>query len=162
MSSTSVTEQRFRLALDTNILVYGEGVERAAKDVVKCAAAARMITALEDDLIVVARQTLAEFYRVLVRKDGQTPAEAAIRVRRWARRSHIVDTDAAVFEAALDLAIDHGVPIFDAVILAAAVEARCDLLLSEDFHDGFAWRGVVVTNPFGPAPDPRLARLLAA
>jgi len=34
-------------------------------------------------------------------------------------------------------------------------------LLSEDFHDGFAWRGVVVTNPFGPAPDRRVARLLA-
>jgi len=34
-------------------------------------------------------------------------------------------------------------------------------LLSEDFHDGFAWRGVVVTNPFRPAPDRRLARLLA-
>jgi predicted nucleic acid-binding protein len=46
------------------------------------------------------------------------------------------------------------------LILAAAVEARCDLLLTEDLQDGFAWRGVVVSNPFGPAPDRRLARLM--
>jgi len=83
-------------------------------------------------------------------------------MRPWARDAELIDTNATVFDAALDLASDHGVPIFDAVILAAAVEARCDLLLSEDFHDGFAWRGVVVTNPFGETPDPRLARLLAA
>lgn len=38
--------------------------------------------------------------------------------------------------------------------------ARCDLLLSEDLQDGFAWRGVTVTNPFGSAPDPRIVNLL--
>jgi predicted nucleic acid-binding protein len=50
----------------------------------------------------------------------------------------------------------------DAIILAAAVEARCDLLLSEDLQDGFAWRGVVVTNPFRAAPDGRIVELLAS
>jgi predicted nucleic acid-binding protein len=73
----------------------------------------------------------------------------------------LIDTDAAVFKAALDLAGDHGLQIYDSLILAAAVEARCDLLLTEDLQDGFAWRGVVVTNPFGPSPDSRLTRLLA-
>jgi predicted nucleic acid-binding protein len=111
--------------------------------------------------MVLPRQALAELHSVLVRKAGCSPLEASGRLRAWTDRAAIVDTDAAVFDAALDLASDHGVPIFDAVILAAAVEARCDLLLSEDFRDGFAWRGVVVTNPFGEAPDRRLARLLA-
>jgi predicted nucleic acid-binding protein len=104
---------------------------------------------------------LAELHSVLVRKVGCSPLEASNRLLSWTDRAIIVDTNAEVFNAALDLASEHGVPIFDAVVMAAAVEARCDLLLSEDFHDGFAWRGVVVTNPFRPAPDRRLARLLA-
>ncbi|MGH7022636.1 MAG: PIN domain-containing protein [Caulobacteraceae bacterium] len=157
-----MAEQSLRLAFDTNILVYGEGVVRAASDSAKCAVAARLIIGLEDAPIIIARQALAEFHAVLVRKDGQAPADAAASVHRWVRRSRVVDTDATVFEAALELASDHGIPIFDAVILAAAVEARCDLLLSEDFHDGFAWRGVVVSNPFGPAPDARVTRFLAS
>ena len=113
-----------------------------------------------DYSMVLARQTLAELHRVLVRKVRLTPAEASARVRLWARNAELVDTNAATFEAALELAGDHNLQIFDALILAAAVEARCDLLLSEDLQDGFAWRGVVVTNPFGDAPERRVAELL--
>jgi len=35
----------------------------------------------------------------------------------------------------------------DAIILAAAADSGCRLLLSEDLQDGFSWRGVTVTNP---------------
>lgn len=95
-----------------------------------------------------------------MRKAGVEPATARERVHLWAASSELVDTDEAVFETALALAADHGLQIFDAVILAAAGAARCDILLSEDLQDGFAWRGVVVSNPFGPTPDRRLGRLL--
>ena len=150
-----------RLALDTNVLVYAEDLNLAPSDVHKHRLAVRLMGRMADESIVLARQTLAELHRVLVRKARLTPSEASMRVSLWALKADLVDTNEAVFEAALILASDHSVPIFDAIILAAAVEARCDLLLSEDFHDGFAWRGVVVTNPFGPAPDRRVARLLA-
>jgi len=151
-----------RFALDTNVLVYAEGVNLAPGEIRKQELALRFVARAPDASIVIARQCLAEFHWVLVRRARLTPKAAASRMRPWARDAELIDTNATVFDAALDLASDHGVPIFDAVILAAAVEARCDLLLSEDFHDGFAWRGVVVTNPFGETPDPRLARLLAA
>ena len=36
-------------------------------------------------------------------------------------------------------------------MLAAAEAAGAHLLLSEDLHDGFVWRGVTVSNPFAPA-----------
>ncbi|HUZ13771.1 MAG TPA: hypothetical protein VMU93_13105 [Caulobacteraceae bacterium] len=42
------------------------------------------------------------------------------------------------------------------------MQARCGFLLSEDLHDGFAWRGAVVANPFGDTPDPRLRHLLSS
>jgi predicted nucleic acid-binding protein len=150
-----------RLALDTNVLVYAEGLNLAPSDAHKHRLAVRLMGRMADETTVLARQSLAELHRVLVRKARLTSSEASIRVSLWALKADLVDTNAAVFNAALALATDHGLPIFDALILAAAVEARCDLLLSEDFHDGFAWRGIVVTNPFGPTPDRRLARLLA-
>jgi predicted nucleic acid-binding protein len=62
---------------------------------------------------------------------------------------------------ATDLATDHGLTIWDSVVLAAAAEAGCRLLLSEDLQDGFTWRGVTVTNPFAPTLHPILAGLLA-
>jgi len=151
---------RLRLALDTNILVYAERLRLSSADAGKEAVARRMLGAAIDDDIILPRQALAEFQRVLVRKAGLDPARAADRVRLWADRAELVDTNGPVFDAALGLAADHGLQIFDAIILAAAVEARCDLLLSEDLQDGFAWRGVVVSDPFGAGPDGRLGRLL--
>ena len=63
---------------------------------------------------------------------------------------------------ATDLASDHGLMIWDSVVLAASAEAECRLLLSEDLQERFTWRGVTVTNPFAPTLHPLLAALLAA
>lgn len=63
-------------------------------------------------------------------------------------------------EAALELSTVHQFTIFDSIIMAAAASIYCDLLISEDLQDGFTWRGLVVTNPFGTRPDPRLADLI--
>jgi predicted nucleic acid-binding protein len=46
------------------------------------------------------------------------------------------------------------------VILAAAAEAGCRLLVSEDMQAGFTWGGVTIVNPFAAKPDPALALLL--
>lgn len=63
--------------------------------------------------------------------------------------------------AAADLATDHQLSISDAVILAAAAEGRCRLLLSEDMQEGFTWKGATVTNPFASHQYELLAALLA-
>jgi predicted nucleic acid-binding protein len=151
------------LAIDTNVLVYAEGVERDASDAAKVGASRRLMRQLLEGRIrpVLAVQTLAELHRVLVTRGRRAPAAASATVRDWTLRSDVIASGQATLAAALELAGDHGVQIFDALILAAAEEARCDLLLTEDLQDGFAWRGVTVSNPFGPSPDRRLARLLA-
>lgn len=41
---------------------------------------------------------------------------------------------------------------WDALIVAAAEQAGCRWLLSEDFHDGRRFGAVNVVNPFGRAP----------
>jgi predicted nucleic acid-binding protein len=51
--------------------------------------------------------------------------------------------------AAVALAREHGFSFFDALIVAAAVEAGCDTLLTEDMQDGRTIGGLTVVDPFG-------------
>jgi predicted nucleic acid-binding protein len=64
--------------------------------------------------------------------------------------------------AAADLAMDHQLTIWDAVILSAASQAGCRLLLSADLQDGFTWGGVTVVNPFSSPGHDLLHALLGA
>ena len=62
--------------------------------------------------------------------------------------------------AAIDLAADHRLSIWDSVMISVAAEAGCRLLLSEDLQDGFTWSGVTVANPFAEKKNALLTRAL--
>jgi predicted nucleic acid-binding protein len=51
-------------------------------------------------------------------------------------------------EAALEIAARYGFPIYDALILAAALDADCDTLYSEDMQDGQTIGALTIRNPF--------------
>jgi predicted nucleic acid-binding protein len=51
-------------------------------------------------------------------------------------------------EAALEIAARYGFQIYDALILAAALDADCDTLYSEDMQDGQTIGALTVRNPF--------------
>ena len=145
-----------KIALDTNILAYAEGTNGAAMR----ARALGVIQRLPPEAIVIPVQTLGELFNVLVRKAGRRPARARTAVLGWRDAYAIIETSAAVMVNATDLASDHGLTIWDSVVLAASAEAECRLLLSEDLQDGFTWRGVTVTNPFTTTLHPLLMPLL--
>jgi predicted nucleic acid-binding protein len=50
--------------------------------------------------------------------------------------------------AAIGLARDHGFSFDDAFLVAAALEAGCDTLLTEDMQDGRLINGLTIRNPF--------------
>ena len=105
-------------------------------------------------------QTLGELFRVLTGKAKRPAEQTREAVLSWADSFAVVDSTWGAFQSALALIVDHQLPIWDALILAVAAENRCRLLLSEDFHDGFTWRGVTVANPFVESRSPLLSRLL--
>lgn len=144
------------VALDTNILVYAEGLNGPDKR----ASVENLLIAVSAGTGVVPVQVLGELFNVLVRKGRWNAADAARAVQGWRSSFRRVETTDLLLMTATDLATDHRLFIWDAVILAAAAEARCDLLLSEDFQDGFAWRGVTVVNPFAEKPHKMLTKLL--
>ncbi|MGA8110190.1 MAG: PIN domain-containing protein [Acidobacteriaceae bacterium] len=143
-----------KAALDTNILAYAEGVNGAARK----KEAWDLIEKLPDDAVIPV-QALGELFQVLVRKAGRTPADARIAVSGWSNAFSLVETTTSVLLAATDLATRQ-FGLWDAVILNAAAEAGCRLLLSEDMQDGFIWRGVTVVNPFARPSHPLLDALL--
>ncbi len=146
-----------RVALDTNILAYAEGLG----DEVRCSAAVQLVAQLPVASVVLPAQTLGELTRVLTGKARRPPTAAREAVLGWADSFEVADSSWAAFQAALDLVVDHQLPMWDALILAVAAESRCRLLLSEDFQNGFTWRGVTVVDPFAIQPSSLLTGLLA-
>ena len=147
-----------KIALDTKVLAYAEGTNGAAmRD-----KTLELMERLPAGAVVLPVQTLGELFNVLVRRAKRRPARARAAVLSWRDAYPMVETSATVIVSATDLAADHGLTIWDSVVLAASAEAECRLLLSEDLQDGFTWRGVTVTNPFAARLHPLLAALLAA
>lgn len=142
-----------RIALDTNILAYAEGIG----DKARCKAARMLVERLPVESVILPAQTLGELYRVLTAKTKRKAAPMRAAILGWADSFPVADSTWTSFQAALDLACDHQLQIWDALILSVSAENHCRLLLSEDFHDGFTWRGVTVLNPFTSAGHPLLA-----
>ena len=133
-----------RVALDTNVLAYAEGINGAERR----DAALTIIGRLPQEAVVVPVQVLGELFAVLVRKGGRARAEARDALLSWRDTFPTVETSPEAMLAAADVATDHQLGLWDAVILAAASQAGCRLLLSEDLQDGFTWGGLTVVDPF--------------
>lgn len=144
-----------KVAIDTNVLVYAEGVSGVQKGETARALMDRVKTEA-----VVPIQVLAEFFNVLTVKARIPAPEARSLANQLASFYETVPTTDGLLSDATELAERHRLRIFDAIILAAAAEAGCGLLLSEDMQDGFVYRGVTVANPFAQTLHPLLASLL--
>lgn len=145
-----------KVALDTNVLAYAEGtngIEMRDK-------ALNLVQRLPAGSAVVPVQVLGELFNVLVRKAMRARPAARHAILTWRDAYPVVETSAKVMVSATDLASDHNLAIWDSVIVSAAAESGCRLLLSEDLQDGFTWRGVTITNPFSATRHPLLEILL--
>lgn len=145
-----------RVALDTNILAYAEGIGEAARR----DASLNLLTRLPSASVVLPAQTLGELFRVLTGKAKCPPDAARTRIQQWADSFEVADSTWSAFQSAFDLTVDHNLQIWDALILAVTAENHCRLLLSEDMQDGFTWRGVTVVNPYRIPAHPLFSSLL--
>ena len=145
-----------RVALDTNILAYAEGVNGV--DMKRTAL--ELVEKLPESAVLLPVQTLGELFNLLVRKAARPPEKARKAILSWRDAFSLIETSTEVMLSAADLATDHQLSIWEAVILSAAAEGGCRLLLSEDLQEGFTWKGVTVTNPFAAKKHDLLIVLL--
>ena len=146
-----------KVAIDNNVLMYAEGIDTVEKRDI----AVGMLGEIPRDKIVIPLQALGESFNVLIRKGRRTREQAQATVLGWLDLYATVPTTAEVLSAATDAAAEHHLAIWDAVILAAASQAGCRLLLTEDLQDGFRWGGVTIANPFASPRHPLLEAVLA-
>lgn len=129
--------------LDTNVLLYAALQPDHRSDSAR---------ALLREGGVISVQVLNEFANLARRKLHRSWPE--IRQALSALRVSCPDPrpiTMATHETALALAARHGFAFYDALILAAALEAGCATLCSEDLQDGQVIEGrLTVRNPFRP------------
>jgi predicted nucleic acid-binding protein len=145
-----------RIALDTNILAYAEGIN----DLPRKQIVLDLLEKLPKEETFVPVQVLGELFNVMVRRASLSPQRARSAILSWRDTFSLIETSPAVLIAATDLASHHKIGIWDSVILSAAAMAGCRLLLSEDLQDGFTWNGVTIANPFSKKRHELLAPLL--
>lgn len=125
---------------DTNILIYA-----FAQNDPPCDAAEALLAGGG----AISVQILNEFVAVALRKLAKPWGEvleslAAIRTLCLPPVPLTVGTH----EAALKVARQYGYRIYDSLVVAAAIEAGCDTLYSEDWQDGQAVGALTIRNPF--------------
>lgn len=151
-----------RIALDSNILVYLAGVSNSAEDDDKIDRVRSLVPRLARTASLVAPvQALGELF-VVLRRAGVPSHEARATMLEFAARMATGASEARTAMAAVDLVIDHKLQFWDAMIVTAAVEAECTLLLSEDMQHGFVVRGLTVVNPLAEDVHPKLKPFLDA
>jgi predicted nucleic acid-binding protein len=136
-----------RFTLDSNVLIYAHDRSdarrhRRALDLVDRAAGADCILLL---------QCLAEYFKVAITNLGKAPSEARAAQARWRRVFPVFHANPQTFDDAIDAVEAHRLGFWDAMIWAAALEAGCRAILSEDMQDGRVIGGVHIVNPFDPA-----------
>ena len=125
--------------IDTNVLIYAQGAGPKSKTARRAILAGGVISV----------QILNEFVDVLRRKfrfEWEVIAEALADVR--AALDQVRPVSVETHTSAVALARAHGFRFYDALILASALDAGCDTLLTEDFQTGRRVDGLTIVNPF--------------
>jgi predicted nucleic acid-binding protein len=150
-----------RIALDSNILAYLAGVSRAPADdgkIVKVRALIRRLTPKAS--LIAPVQALGELF-VVLRRSGAPADEARAILMEFAGAFGAASSETPTVLAAADLVVDHKLQFWDALIVTAAVDSGCVLLLSEDMQHGFVARGLTIVNPLAEPAHSKLKPLLA-
>lgn len=125
--------------IDTNVLIYAQGTGAKGETARRVVLAGGVISV----------QVLNEFAAVLRRKfrlDWEVVADALADVRAALGPVRPIDLD--IHLNAVTLARLHDFGFYDALIVASALEAGCDTLLTEDLQAGRRVAGLTIVNPF--------------
>ena len=130
---------------DTNILVYlFDEVDDHKRE-----RAERLVEqALKSESGCISYQVVQEAINVITRKLDATPEKARQLLSHVLTPLWRVNPTPTLYERGLDLKTRYGFNFYDCLIVAAALEAGCKTLYSEDLQHGQQIDGLTITNPF--------------
>jgi len=137
--------------LDTNILIYSfdrhtSRKTRRSKELLK--------DALETHQGIISTQVIQEFLNVATTKFSKpiTSSDAHQFLATVLLPLCAVYPSAELYQLSLELQSETQYSFYDSLIIAAALQANCLILYSEDLHHRHNIRGMIVRNPFLPTP----------
>jgi predicted nucleic acid-binding protein len=136
-----------RFFLDTNLFVYTFD----AKAPTKAKKAAQLIRrAADSGEGIISYQVVQEFFNVAFRRFPQpmSVAEAEQYLITVLRPLLAVHSSPAVYFEALRIVEKYRFSWYDSLIVAAALEGKCEKLYSEDFQHGQKIESLRIENPF--------------
>ena len=133
-----------KIFLDTNILVYT--VDRNDKK--KLSQARKLLeNVIANDKPVISTQVLQEFYSATTTKLKLDKIIAKNIIHNF-RNMEIVQVDLGIIEQGIDISLLSQISFWDSLIIAAAEQANCNMIYSEDLNDTQTIRGIKIVNPF--------------
>lgn len=138
-----------RSFLDTNVLIYADdsrspGKQNRAIDLI--------LEHQKSRTAVVSLQVLQEYFITATGKLKLDRVSARRKVELFSQ-FHVVVLDVPDVLAAIDLHRLHQISFWDALIIRAAKQAGCRVLLTEDMQFGREIEGLRIVNPFAPGRD---------
>ena len=125
---------------DTNVLLY----------LLSAASKADKAEALLAVGGVVSVQVLNEFASVASRKFKMPWPDVREALDSIRAGCEVIPLTVEIHETGLAIAEQCGFSFYDSLILAAAADAKCRTLYSEDMQNGQIVQGVTIRNPFSP------------
>jgi predicted nucleic acid-binding protein len=129
---------------DTNVFVCLQDSSAPEK---QARASTLLATPGRAQFLVISPQVVIEFFHVLRRKFGLETLAAHCAASALLA-FEVVHQNPTVIEDALNLAALQSLSVWDSMIVAAALSARCETLYTEDLQHGLSIRGLRVENPF--------------
>jgi predicted nucleic acid-binding protein len=131
--------------LDSNVILYAFDVDERKYEIAK--------RVLERSLIgeaCTSFQVVQEVLNVLCRSSGPSAAggQPGDVLRDMLMPLWRVMPSRRLYEQALNIQGRYRYSFYDSLIIAAALEAGCSRLISEDFQDGQRIEGLRIVNPF--------------
>src|SRR6202521_200927 len=133
-----------RSFFDTSVLVYADDKAAPAK---QSGALALLAEHRRAGTGVVSLQVLQEYFVTVTRRLRVDPAIARRKVELLAEFD-VAAPDLADILAAIDLHRLHTLSFWDALVIRAAKQSGCTVLLSEDMQHARAIDGLQIVNPF--------------
>jgi predicted nucleic acid-binding protein len=130
-----------KIALDSNILIYNHSMDHENK---------RLIARdFFKENPIVSSQVISEYLNVMKRIFKMQKLELMQLCSLWLEKCCVQPVILSTIKLAQDLIGKYDFQMFDGIIVAAALEADCEILYSEDMQNGQIIENMLkIVNPF--------------
>ena len=130
-----------KIALDSNILIYNHSLENEDKKLIA--------RSFFKENPVVSSQVVSEYINVIRRNLKISKIELLQLCSLWLEKCTIHPVVLSTIKLAQKMVEKYDFQVFDGIIVAAALEADCDIIYSEDMHNELIVEDKLkIVNPF--------------